>query len=257
MNHRQAPIETRLIDLRDPLRALTLLTRLPVPGADGQRGAAAAWAWPIAGLIVGGLAAMAALAAHGLGLSAGVAAGAALITATLVTGGLHDDGLADCADGFWGGYDSARRLEIMRDSRVGSYGVLALIFAVGLRWLVLAQVIAVVGPWLACIVPAMLSRAAMAGVMAALPFARQDGLARHVGRPKARTALAGIALSCGAAVVIAGAPGLVAAVAAAAGALLVVQIARAKIGGQTGDVLGATQVMSEAAALIGLAAVLA
>ena len=115
--------------------ALMLLTRLPAGRIDpAPTIAAAAWAFPLAGAVVGVLQALVLIAAIGLGLPMAMAAGLALAAGVLATGGLHEDGLADCADGFGGGRSPARKLEIMRDSRIGSYGALALILGLGLRW---------------------------------------------------------------------------------------------------------------------------
>ncbi|PRX35098.1 cobalamin-5'-phosphate synthase [Meinhardsimonia xiamenensis] len=238
--------------------ALGLLTRLPLPAglADGRaRGAAAAWAWPLAGLVVGLIAALAGALALALGLPAGLAAAAALGVQVMVTGAMHEDGLADCADGFWGGWSRERRLEIMRDSRIGSFGVLALVLTVIARWSALAALFAagsVAAPLLAA---AALSRAAMAAIMALLPGARSDGLSASVGRPAARIVWWALGVAALAAVLFTGLSGLLAGgTAAALGAVGVAALARARIGGQTGDVLGAGQQMSELAALAAFAA---
>src|SRR6056297_3491159 len=110
----------------DLVSAAMLLTRLPVRGMPTARAADAAWAWPLVGLAVGLPAGVVGMAVAAAGLPGGLAAAAALTVSIVLTGALHEDGLADCADGFWGGFDRARRLEIMRDSAIGSYGVLAL-----------------------------------------------------------------------------------------------------------------------------------
>jgi adenosylcobinamide-GDP ribazoletransferase len=237
----------------DGAAALGLLTRLPVRVPEDASMARAAWAWPLAGLATGGLAALAGWLALGLGLPPGLAAGLMLAVSVLATGALHEDGLADVADGFWGGFTPARRLEIMRDSRVGSYGVIALVLSLGLRWSALAALAAAGWLW-PVVAAAALSRAPMAAVMRALPPARADGLSRGVGRPGARGVALGALLALGAALVLAGVPGLLAALAAAAAALAMAALARAKIGGQTGDVLGAVQQLAEVAALGVLAA---
>ncbi|MEM6375220.1 MAG: adenosylcobinamide-GDP ribazoletransferase, partial [Pseudomonadota bacterium] len=128
--------DNALIRLHDLGRAVALLTRCPVPdfllapGGD-RAGAHAAWAYPIAGLIPGALAALFGSLAMFFGLGPAIAALSALGMAAFVTGALHEDGLADCADGFWGGWTPERRLEIMRDSRIGTYGVLTLIVIIG------------------------------------------------------------------------------------------------------------------------------
>jgi adenosylcobinamide-GDP ribazoletransferase len=243
---------TPLLEPRDPLRALMLLTRLPISGTDGTRGAASAWAWPLVGLMVGGLAGVLATVALWLGLPPTIAAGLTLGAAILMTGALHEDGLADCADGFWGGHDADRRLEIMKDSRIGAYGVLALILVIGLKWLALATLIEHGALWAAVLVPAMLSRAAMTWVMATLPFAREDGLARHVGQPSKSTGGVAIILAAGGAIALSGLAGVAVILTAGVVALALSRLARAKIGGQTGDVLGATQQLTALAALLAL-----
>ncbi|MBE3640656.1 adenosylcobinamide-GDP ribazoletransferase, partial [Mangrovicoccus algicola] len=176
-----------LLDLRDIAAALGLLTRLPVKVNTGfaiARGAGAAWAWPLAGLAVAVTAGGAGWIAQAAGLPATLAAGLVLGLQALLTGAMHEDGLADCADGLWGGWSRARRLEIMKDSHIGSYGVLALVLATGLRWQALLLLLPLGatgwGIWLgAC----MISRGAMVAVMAALPRARPGGLSATAGRP--------------------------------------------------------------------------
>lgn len=255
MSDTQDQTEARF-DARDPLRALMLLSRLPVRGADGTRAAASAWAWPLVGLVVGALMAMAALLVLSLGQSPMVAALVAVALSAVVTGALHEDGLADCADGFWGGQSRERRLEIMKDSRIGSYGVLALGLVVALRVLLLAELIGAGAVWSACLVPACLSRAAMVMVMARLPFARADGLAVHVGRPNVVAALWAVALAAGLGLLAVGPGALWACLAVAGAAWAIARLALARIGGQTGDVLGAVQMLGEGAALLALTVVL-
>lgn len=233
--------------LHDVLSAFGLLTRLPVPetGAPDPR---AAWAWPVAGLAVGLAAVAGGWAAQALGLAPGVTAALMLAIAALLTGGLHEDGLADCADGFWGGRDKARRLEIMKDSRVGSYGVLALGIVLLARWSALAALVSG-GHWGAILAAEALSRAAMAAILATLPNARGSGLSASHGAVPPETAGVAAALALVAALGLAGWAALPMALAAALGTLGVAGLARAKIGGQTGDVLGASQQIALAAAL--------
>jgi adenosylcobinamide-GDP ribazoletransferase len=233
--------------LADLWSAFALLSRIPVPG-HAPAGARGAWAWPLVGVAVGLVAGACAWAVSGAG--PGVAAAVALAVQAVLTGGLHEDGLADCADGFWGGHTRARRLEIMKDSRVGSYGVLALVLAVLAGWSALAQAERVIAVLVAA---GALSRAPMAVLMAWLPNAREVGLSRLVGRPSGAVAGAGVALAVAVAVLLCGAAGLWAALAVAAVALAVGLVARAKIGGQTGDVLGAAQQLGFVAAVAVLA----
>ena len=76
-----------------------------------------------------------------VGLGLGISAVIAIVCGVIVTGALHEDGLADCADGFWGGWTKARRLEIMKDSVIGTYGMIALVLSLLLRWYVLTLMI--------------------------------------------------------------------------------------------------------------------
>ncbi|EPX86499.1 cobalamin-5'-phosphate synthase [Rubellimicrobium thermophilum DSM 16684] len=241
---------------RDIAEALALLTRLPVSVIPPMRGAAAAWAWPLAGAAVGLLGALTAWAAMGLGLGAQVAAALALGMQALATGALHEDGLADCADGFWGGTTRERRLAIMSDSRIGSYGALGLILVILLRWSALTVLIRAGAEWEALIAAGALSRWPMAALLWALPPARADGLSRLVGRPDNR-ALAlggGIALALALVATGSGSAGLGAALAAAVVAGVWILLVRARLGGQTGDTCGAVQQLSETAVLLTLLA---
>ena len=241
-----------LMRAADAAEALALLTRLPVP-AHRPRGAASAWAWPLAGLVVGLLSGLIALLLLWLGVPAGIAAGLTLAAQVMLTGGLHEDGLADCADGFWGGLEPTRRLEIMKDSRIGSYGVIALALGLGLRWSALSLLFAEGQVFAPLIAAAMLSRAPMAVLMAALPNARGDGLSARVGRPAQETALlaAFVALAFG--LLVAGWAILAPVFWLTLAVTGLAALARAKVGGQTGDVLGAAQQVAEIAALAAFA----
>lgn len=245
--------DTRLIDPRDIGVGIGLLTRLPF-GGDATyamaRGAAAAWTWPIVGLMLALCAALIAWLFSGLGPA--LCAALALLTSMILTGALHEDGLADCADGFWGGYTPERRLEIMKDSHIGSYGTLALIASLGLRALALATLAANGHLLVALCLAAMLSRAAMVWVMYTLPHARPGGLSASVGRPSFNVLSLAWAGAKIAALLIAGWAGIAAIIAAFLAALTAQSIANAKIGGQTGDVLGATQQIAEIAVLLAL-----
>lgn len=240
----------RLPDLRDPLLGLVLLTRLPAPRLSGfERAGVAAWSWPLVGLLLGGVAGAVSLAVSGLGPF--LAAVLAVLALVLMTGALHEDGLADVADGFWGGFERARRLEIMKDSRIGAYGVLALVFGFALRVGALAELGALMA--LGLMSAAMLSRAVMAAVMAALPNARGEGLSAQTGRPPAMAALlAGLLAFAGTLALTGFGAALAALLAAAVAGFGCAALARAKIGGQTGDVLGASQQVSEVAVLLAL-----
>ena len=234
--------------------ALMLLTRLPAGRLPEPAPAigTAAWAFPLAGLAVGLVAAAVLGVATALGLPPMLAAGLALTAQVVVTGGLHEDGLADVADGFWGGRERTRRLEIMRDSRIGSYGTLALILSLGLRWQALAALTAAGHGVAALIVTAGAARVAPVVLMAALPPARADGMG-HLARGVPGEAV-GTALLIGLAI-LALVPGTALALLAAALATLGVGLlARAKIDGQSGDVLGTGEQIAEIALLLALVA---
>ena len=241
-----------LADLRS---ALALLTRLPLPQSHAPyRGAQAAWAWPLAGVVIGTLAASVATFAITLGLSAGTAAAVTLAAQAMLTGAMHEDGLADSADGLWGGWDKARRLEIMKDSHIGSYGVLALILVTLARWSALTSLLALGGAFGAIVAIAALSRAPMAVLMAWLPNARSGGLSQSVGVPSAQTAGLAVMIGLLFCLGLLGWNAFAISIAAASACLILGLVARAKIGGQTGDILGASQQLTEAAALCTLAA---
>lgn len=231
--------------------AMVLLTRLPLPTLPDRafaHQARATWSFPLVGLVIGAIAGGAGLGLLALGLPAGAVAELVLGVQIALTGAMHEDGLADTADGFWGGQTRDQRLAIMKDSAIGSYGVLALILSLGLRWSALA--ILLPSGVLPVVVVAVLSRACLPVLMTALPHARAGGLSQSVGRPgrgvAGLSALLGLVLALallGPAVV---ASALSAAVCVAALAIL----AHRKIGGKTGDVLGAAQQVAECAILL-------
>ena len=236
--------------------AFALLSRFPVGSVPGEVPAMAAtgWAWPLVGAAVGAVMALAAGLALWLGLPPVMAALLALAAGALATGAMHEDGLADVADGFGGGRDRARKLEIMRDSRVGSYGVVALLLALGFRAAGIAEAAAAGLLWPALVGLAAASRAGLPLALHLLPPARSDGLGRAAGAAEgpAKVALAiGVLfllpLGVGAALAVAAAMALA--------ALAVSALALRQIGGQTGDVMGASQVLAECAGWAALAAV--
>ncbi len=242
-----------LVQVSDLFEAVGLLTRLPLRGRF-TRGAQAAWAWPLAGALVALIAAgLGSLAARS-GLPAPFAAGLVLGAQIMLTGALHEDGLADCADGFWGGHDPARRLEIMKDSHIGTYGVLALGLTLLLRWVAIATLLdagTILAPFVAA---ALLSRAPMAVVMSALPPARAGGLGHSVGQPSRQTAALATGLALVLAALLLGWGTVVPAFWIVVTTAAVAALAHGKIGGQTGDVLGATQQLAEITALSLIAA---
>jgi adenosylcobinamide-GDP ribazoletransferase len=232
--------------LLDELTAAALfLTRLPLPCPavmpPDLHGRSAGW-YPLIGALIG--------------LAGAPAALLALAAQTGLTGALHEDGLADTADGFGGGRDKAAKLAIMRDSRLGSYGAMALIFSIGLRASALASLPDPVAVTAALAAAGALSRAALVALYGGLAPARTDGLGATLGRPdRGRVALA-LGLGFALAVAGLGLSAIPAVLAAAVAALAVARLARRQIGGYTGDVLGAAQQAAEIAVLLALAAVL-
>ena len=245
---------TALIDRVDLLAATGLLTRFPITVDTGramERGAASAWSYPLVGVILGTILAALAPLLQAIGLPVGIVAGLILAVSVILTGAMHEDGLADCADGFWGGWDRARRLEIMKDSHIGVYGVCAIAISLLLRWLALVAIVSLGIYWVALIAVGTLSRASMVVVMAAMPHARDTGLSRSVGRPPSKTMWLAVGIAALVAV-LAGQPWLIAV--AIVATIISALIAKAKFGGQTGDVLGATQQVTEMAMLLAVVA---
>jgi adenosylcobinamide-GDP ribazoletransferase len=245
------------------LAAFTFLTRLPLSSAqaDALRPAImpslaeASWAFPLVGLVIGAIGGIAYAIASALALPALAAALIALATTALVTGALHEDGLADTADGFGGGATSERKLDIMRDSRIGTFGVLALIFSIGLRVVAIADIGTGWHVFAALIAAHALSRGVLPAALHRLDPARPDGLGAGAGRPEQNQVLIALAIALVIAVIAIGLrAGLSAAVVAALAAIAIGWLAQRQIGGQTGDVLGAIEQGAETAALLAAAA---
>jgi len=238
------------------LDAAAFLTRLPV-GGDATMGplAASGWAFPLVGAGIGALAAAVFLGAQLVGCAAIIAAPLAVLAGIALTGALHEDGLADAADAFGAGDSRTQILAIMRDSRHGTYGVVALVASFGLRAAALATIAEPIRAGLALVAAHAASRALLPAAMQLLRPARPDGLGATAGRPGAAVAL--IAAIIGAAIAL-GALGPPRGAAALALAALVVaaaaMLARRRIGGYTGDVLGAFQQIGEIVMLLAAAA---
>lgn len=228
----------------DLAEAIGLLSRIPVTGA-GRRGVRAAWAWPLAGALVATLSVALGWIALALGLPPGFVAGLVITAQVALSGAMHEDGLADCADGFWGGTDRASRLEIMKDSRIGTYGVVALVLSLLIRWS--ATVMLIEAGWLlgGLITAAAASRASMLVLMYMLEPATTSGLSRHVGRPDRDTVVLTLAVAAVLAMLFTGFAALPVAIIVAVLTFAVARLAQDKIGGQTGDVLGAMQQIAE------------
>jgi adenosylcobinamide-GDP ribazoletransferase len=258
------PLEFRdFID--DIARSVAFLSRVHVPqrhfvNYDGRLSRAVR-AFPIAGVLVSLPAAAVfsvflAFQADGL-----LAAFACLAIQTMITGALHDDGLSDTADGLGGGKDRETALSIMRDSRIGSYGAVALILAFGLRASALAAIARHLSPTeagVAVLAVAAISRSALVWHWSLLPPARKDGVAASVGEPEANAAYLAYLTGALFAIVLlwqfTSLFGLAASALAVLGFVYLFSThVREKIGGHTGDTLGASLQIAEIAMLVALA----
>jgi adenosylcobinamide-GDP ribazoletransferase len=240
--------------LGDIAACIGFYTRLPA-GAATEDFAEAQWATPIAGVIVGLVGGIVLAVASWLGLPSLVAALLAIAATMLATGGLHEDGLADTADGLGGGATRERKLEIMRDSAIGTYGVAAILFSVLLRAAALAALPPTAG-FLALIAAHAAGRALMPYLLAALPPARSDGLSAGIATVGESTAR--IALLVGALLLFLTGfwTAIAAAIALAAWFLAMRALAQRQIGGHTGDICGALEQGGEILVLLVAAAAL-
>jgi adenosylcobinamide-GDP ribazoletransferase len=237
--------------LSDLSVAFMLLTRLPVRGSVAAPDMArCVWAFPIVGLVVN----LSAGLVFWLGAKAGMPpllAAAWTVAAILaMTGAMHEDGLADTADGFGGGGTRERKLEIMRDSRIGSFGAVALLLSVIVR---VAAISALVRPGagLAALVAAgMLGRSGMVLLLWVLRPARADGMGASMGRMRIAPAAVGLGMAVAASFALLPVrPAAALVLLSIAVTLGAAKLAAAQIGGYTGDVLGASEVVTECVVL--------
>ena len=244
----------------DLLACLRFYSRLPVPVLPFETApyamldfARAIRVLPIAGALIGAVGGCVLMAADALGLPPLPAAGFALAALLLTTGAFHEDGLADSADGLGGGATVARKLEIMKDSRIGTFGGAALVMSLFLRGALLAALIETVGaPRTALLMIAVNAASRVAALMPhyLLPPARTEGAAWAAARPLPSTLVIAGALATliTLAPALAGLPPVKLALGLAAmlaGAGVMTEIARRQIGGQTGDIAGASQQIAE------------
>src|SRR5215472_2989180 len=237
--------------------ATAFFTRIPVmtPACRTGRLADAALAFPLVGAGIGGVATFAFLLAQLVGLGDWPAAASAVLAGIILTGALHEDGFADTADGLIGGDDRDQRFAIMRDSRLGTFGVLAIVFSVLLRAAALAGIGEAIHAGLALIAAHTASRAVLPLAMRMMAPARADGLGAAAGRPPTPHALAALAIGLLITLAALGpGRGLIAFVLAGAAVSALGVLAHRRIGGYTGDVLGAFQQIGEIVMLLTAAA---
>jgi len=233
------------------------LSRVPAAASDASPAelAQAIWTLPVAGLIVGAIGAIVYAVAHRLGVPPWPAAALAIAATLLVTGCLHEDGLADTADGFGGGATREAKLDIMRDSRIGAYGVCALAVSILLRAGALASI---ADPGLvawALLAAHGAGRATLPIFMSFVEPARRDGLSVNAGQPPREQAIAAAVLGVLALLICLGfIPMIIGAILLAIATALIARLSIAQIGGQTGDVLGALEQTSEIVVLLVAAA---
>src|SRR6266404_7261777 len=239
--------------LDDFKTAVSFLTRLPMPHPEGAMPpnfVRAHRMLPIVGAMIGAAVGLLCLGLRHIGVPDLAAAALALGAGAMLTGALHEDGLADVADGFGGGRDKAAKLDVMRDSRLGTYGSLALLTSFvakigALTTLPRSEVL------VAMIATHALARAPLAVLAAAMPYARADGLAASAGRPDSVIASTACAMAAVIALVaLPTATAVIAAFVAAGAAAIVAALAQQQIDGQTGDVLGAAEQVCEVAVLL-------
>jgi len=240
------------------IEAVRFLTRAPLP-ASGQKSLTLSDAFlmfPIVGGIIGAFSGLLLWAGMAVGLPAFLSAIIAVGATILLTGGLHEDGLGDVADGFGGGKDKTAKLKIMRDSRMGTYGVLVLVLIVAARlgiFVELSNRIPHLSVVYILIAGAALSRGLMVAVVSHLPPARKDGLSATLSPSFASsiiTYVLALAITVVALVAVVSTTGIVLIITIALiAAFLMALLALRQIGGQTGDVAGAAQVITEIACL--------
>lgn len=239
--------------LDDAALAVTFFTRLPVPlpARVATRSLSSTfWAAPLAGWVVALIGGLVFWLAQLGDLSSGIAAALALAAMIFVTGCLHEDGLSDTADGFGGGRDRARKLEIMRDSRIGSYGAVALAMSILLRWNALAELSSPAAALAALVAAHGASRGLLPAFMYALPPARADGLAAGAGMVGQGPAFVALLIGAASLTTLGMAGGLAAACVLVVAFLLFRWLCVRQIGGYTGDTTGAMQQVAEVAVLL-------
>lgn len=237
------------------LLAITFFSRISLPdrlgrhiGHDSSLIQAAAM-FPVAGMVIGLIPALVWLVSLQW-LPALLSACLAVLAGVVLTGALHEDGLADCADGLWGSADRTRALEIMRDSRAGSYGALALVASFVLRVTALSALSAATGFW-ALIVAHAVSRSAITLAMRFSRYARPQGLGKLAdGRLPDATFYAGLTIATAAAFLFGGLPGIAATVCGLLTAWFLLSYLERRLGGYTGDGLGAMQQIAEITVMI-------
>ena len=253
----------RFRPIAEILVSLRFLTRIPIPfmrTIDPPKLAQSMRFFGIAGGLIGALSGLVLVALNHLNLPPMMVAIMACGFGLVLTGALHEDGLADSADGLFGGRDQEQRLLILKDSRIGTYGACALMIALLLRASAYMSIISLPALWIILILAAVgaFSRAMVVDMMWATKPARSDGLSVMAGRPGRNSSLFAILTSAAftlyACTFIRADTGIIALAAAGVLTALIRRYAIRMIGGQTGDICGAVQVIAELGMLVAIVA---
>lgn len=239
------------------ITAVRTLTRLRMPGKGAENDAHSLCAFPVVGAIVGGFVTLAVWLIGGLlewGAGAGVAG---VLVGAWVTGGLHLDGLGDAVDGLYGGRTWERRLDIMKDTHMGAFGVIAVALAILIKAVSLAK-LALLSEWRWIPVPFILSRLSLVLLAVRLPYARREGGTAEVIVENARAwhFIAAMVLALAGCWLLTGGMGLAAFVLSFVLTCGIVRWMRRAFGGVTGDLLGMANEIVECTLLFTVAAVL-
>ncbi len=247
----------------DLISAIRFLTRLPFPMTTPPKRTImlASWSFPIVGVIVGSFGAFSILLAHLVNIPTVAIALIALLFMAFLTGALHEDGMADIADGFGGGKNRDNKLSIMRDSQIGTFGALTLFAILGLKTIAISALLESESIWMASaaiIATHATARASMVPVAYFLPLASESGLAQSAGKPHQSTVLISISIAVLISLVLLPIlSAITATIVSIATTAIIAILAFRQIGGYTGDVLGAVEQSCETTMLITLTAVIA
>ncbi len=233
--------------------SLGLFTRFPVTSHkhDISLGKTV-WAWPVIGILIGLFTGICAEVLNSLVLPPEISALLILALLVVSTGGFHEDGLADTCDGLWGGRTPEKRLEIMKDSRIGVFGVLALILTLLMRWILLKILFEsgfLISP---LVVVCTTSRVAIVPFMKILPNARRSGLSSAIGNIPLWSVGICVLISLIPIFIFLGPIGFLPVVSGLLITIPIYYFAKKLLHGQTGDVLGTVQQLTEIGILMSI-----
>jgi adenosylcobinamide-GDP ribazoletransferase len=238
---------------RDFVRAATFHTRIPfhIDEAEAARPLASTTrAFPLTGLVVGVVGAIVLLLSNLLGLPQLASSLLAVAATALVAGGLNEEGLANAADGLLTTKTGEEALRAMRESHLGAYGMLALVFIVGLKVAAL-EAIEAADAAASLIAAEVAGRTVLPAMLSFLPPARNEGISFAAGKPRQEDLALDLGLGAVLMLIMLGfGCGLAAIVSTAAVMALIIGVVRKRIGGHTGDILGATEQTVSTAVLL-------